>query len=179
MNDMDTLSGAVAKSCVVLSLLGPNLNDTIKNPSLYADMYKNNLFPLMRQHGVRRILAMGTLSISRPEDSWTFIRPVAVFFLRMFADMAYRNIINIASTFEADAGDLDWTIFRIAHIPGKSDEANWKKDREAGGETFVGWTGQKGWSFLTNRSIMARWLADAADGKADEWIGKMPAISRA
>ncbi|KAI3325690.1 NAD(P)-binding protein [Xylariaceae sp. AK1471] len=178
MSDGDALSRAVAKCSIVLSLLGPNIMDRMENQSLYADIYKDNVFPLMRKHGVRRILAMGTLSIQRPEDSWTFFQPMVLFFVRMMANGVYRNIINLANTFEHDAADLDWTIFRIAAIPGNSDEMSWKQDREDGGEPFVGWIGEKGWTSSIRRAALARWLVDAADGKADSWIGKMPAISR-
>ncbi|KAJ8104701.1 hypothetical protein ONZ43_g7724 [Nemania bipapillata] len=177
MNDVDALSRAVAQCSIVLSLLGPQITDRLENHSLYAEIYKNNLFPLMRKHGVRRILAMGTLSIQRPEDSWTFFQPMVVFFVRTFCNSVYRNVINVANTFEHDAGDLDWTIYRIAQIPGESDELSWKTDRE-GGEPFVGWIGENGWTNSIKRAALTRWLADAVDGKADTWIRKMPAVSR-
>ncbi|KAI0451204.1 NAD(P)-binding protein [Xylaria acuta] len=179
MNDMDALSDAVAKCSAITSLLGPKINDRIESPTLFADIYKTNIFPLMRKYNIRRILVMGTLSIQRPEDSWTLFQPMVVFFVRLMASGPYRNIINVAATFERDATDLDWTVFRIAQIPGGSDEGGWKNDREEdGGEPFVGWVGEKGWTSHVKRAVLTRWLADAADGKADEWIGKMPAISR-
>jgi hypothetical protein len=178
MSDVDALSSAVAKCSVILSLLGPNITGRMHSQSLFADIYKDNVFPLMRRHGVRRILAMGTLSIQRPEDSWTFFQPVVVFLVRMLANGAYRNIVNLAHTFERETADLDWTVFRIAAIPGKSDEMSWRQDREDGGEPFVGWIGEKGWTSSIKRAALARWLVDAAEGKADGWIGKMPAISR-
>ncbi|KAI0532946.1 hypothetical protein GGR58DRAFT_488487 [Xylaria digitata] len=178
INDTDALSRAVAKCPAIISLLGPKINDRIESPTLYVDMYKNNIFPLMRKHNVRRILAMGTVSIGRPEDSWTFLRPMIVLFVRLMASAAYQNIINVAATFEHEATDLDWTVYRIAHIPGDSDEESWKNDREEdGGRPFVGWIGQKGWKVYMKRAVLTRWLADAVEGKADEWIGKMPAIS--
>ncbi|KAI8948432.1 hypothetical protein F4801DRAFT_459297 [Xylaria longipes] len=177
MNDMDALSNAVTKCSTIISLLGPKINDHITSPTLYADIYKN-IFSLMRRHNVRRILAMGTISIQRPEDSWTLFQPFIAFFVRLVASVAYRNIINVAATFERDATDLDWTIYRIAHIPGDSDEESWKNDREEdSGEPFVGWVGEKGWTTHTKRAVLTRWLADAAHGKADGWIGRMPAIS--
>ncbi|KAI0468114.1 NAD(P)-binding protein [Xylaria cf. heliscus] len=178
MNDMDALSNAVAKCSAIISLLGPKIDDRIESPTLFADIYKDNIFPLMRKHNIRRILAMGTLSIQRPEDSWTLFQPIIVFLVRLTANGPYRNIINVAATFERDAGDLDWTIFRIARIPGDSDEGSWKNDREEeGAKPFVGWIGEKGWTTYIKRAALTRWLADAADGQADGWTGKMPAIS--
>ncbi|KAI0438863.1 NAD(P)-binding protein [Xylaria telfairii] len=178
MNDRETLSNAIAKCSTIISLLGPKINDRIESPTLFANIYKQNIFPLMRKHNIRRILAMGTLSIQRPEDSWTFFQPMVVFFVRLMASSVYNNIINVAATFEHDATDLDWTVFRIAQIPGDSDEGSWKNDREEdGGEPFVGWIGEKGWTTSVKRAVLTRWLADAADSKADAWVGKMPAIS--
>ncbi|KAI0118819.1 hypothetical protein GGR51DRAFT_497778 [Nemania sp. FL0031] len=170
IDDLDSLSRAIAQCSSVLSLLGPHLTDRIANSSLYADMYRN-IFTLMRQHGVRRILAMGTPSIQRPEDSWTIIQPIIVLFVRTLHSSVYRNIINVANAFERDATGLDWTVFRIGQILGESDELSWKADREAG-EPFVGQIGEKGWSLPLKRGLLARWLADAAAGRADDWIGK-------
>ncbi|KAF3003837.1 hypothetical protein E8E14_003355 [Neopestalotiopsis sp. 37M] len=176
ISDQKTLSTAMSRSSTVLSLLGPQISDRNIEPSLYADMYKNSIFPLMRQHGVRRILAMGTISIQRDEDHWTAFQFMVLGFMRLFAGAIYRNILNLADAFDRDAADLDWTVFRIAQIPGEPDEESWRRDRESG-RASAGWIGAKGWSSSVKRALLTRWLVDAAEGKADEWIGKMPAIS--
>lgn len=177
MHELAALSTAIAKSSLIISLLGPNLNDNNIDPALFASYYKSFVFPLMRQHGVRRIFAMGTLSIVRPEDRWTCFQPLAALFVRLYANNAYYNVLNIAATFDSEANDLQWTIFRIAHIPGDSDNTSWWEDREDS-ETFIGWVGETGWSGSQKRGALARWLVDAAEGGAAEWVGKMPAVSR-
>ncbi|KAL2810922.1 hypothetical protein BJX63DRAFT_422761 [Aspergillus granulosus] len=169
MDDLETLSTAIAQSRVIVSLLGPNIIDKNMSPTLFADIYRSSVFPLMRQHGVRRILAMGTISIFRPEDHWVLTRSAIVTFVRIFANQAYRNILNIADLFDNDADGLDWTVFRIAMIPGNSDEESWRKDREDG-EAFVGPVGAKGWTLSQTRSALARWLVVAAEGGAEQWI---------
>lgn len=176
MTDSNALSTAMAKSSVVLSLLGPSINDKNIDPTVLADIYKSSVFPTMHQHGVRRIFAMGTLSIKHPEDQWNFFHFIVLIFMRLFASAIYRYIHNVAEVFEEEGSGLDWTIFRIAQIPGESDEASWKKDRELG-ELFTGWVGEVGWSSSVARSGLARWLVDAVEGGADGWEGKMPAIS--
>lgn len=177
MDDLAALSTAVAQSSVIISLLGPQINSGSISPTLFADCYKSSVFPLMRQHGVSRIMAMGTLSIVRSEDRWSFLRFLMVLFVRLFINNIYRNILNIAEVFEKEAHGLDWTVYRIASIPGESDEASWRRDREDG-QTFVGWIGEKGWSVSQKRGALARWLVDAAEGGAVEWVGKMPAVSQ-
>lgn len=159
---------------MVVSLLGPNIKTRDVSPTLYSDFYRV-LFPMMRECGVHRILAMGTSSIRQPEDHWAFLPRFGALFLWLFINKPYSSVINIGTAFNEDADGLDWTIFRIAAIPGGSDETSWKKDRDAG-PVFSGWIGEKGWTFSTPRGALARWLVDAVEGKADKWIGKMPAI---
>ncbi|KAL2866903.1 RNA polymerase II mediator complex subunit MED27 domain-containing protein [Aspergillus lucknowensis] len=169
LDDFDALSTAIAECRLVISLLGPNVLDKKISPTLYQDFYKSSLFPLMRQHGVRRIFAMGTISIYRPEDHWTLSRSALVLVVRLFANGPYQDIVNIAKVFESDASDLDWTVYRIAMIPGGSDEESWRKDREDG-ETFVGAVGANGWTISQRRGALARWLVDGVEGGAEDWM---------
>jgi len=81
--------------------------------------------------------------------------PLVLRHMRFFARAMYRNILNVADPFENEVQDLDWKIFRIAAIPGKSDEESWRKDREEG-KLYVGPLGAKGWTMNTNRSLLAR-----------------------
>ncbi|KAL4799366.1 hypothetical protein BDV19DRAFT_310628 [Aspergillus venezuelensis] len=176
MDNLELLSDAIARSRMVISLLGPQLSDNIPT-TLYADIYRKSVFPLMREHGVRRILAMGTPSIPRPEDSWTFLSCFGIPLLRIFASPAYQNVRNIGVAFDHNAEGLDWTVYRISAIPGNDDEESWRIDREDG-EVFVGWVGKTGWTISQKRGSLARWLVDAAEGGAEEWVGKMPAVSK-
>ena len=59
MDDLAALSAAIAQSSVIISLLGPQINSGGISPTQYADYYKSSVFPLMRRHGVRGIMAMG------------------------------------------------------------------------------------------------------------------------
>lgn len=63
MDDPNALFTCVAQSSVVLLLLGPNINEGRINRTKYADFYKLSVIPQTRQHSVRRILAIGTISI--------------------------------------------------------------------------------------------------------------------
>lgn len=133
----------------------------------------------MRQHGVRRIFAMGTVSIVRPEDKSSLLRWAMVRGLRLFASGAWSNIIAIQEAFEDEEAtkDIDWTVFRIAAIPGESDAESWKKDREDG-TAYVGPLGGDGWSLSQKRSSLTRWITDAAESGAPDLIRQMPVVSR-
>lgn len=177
MENVSALSAAISQSCAIISILGPTIGNLNIAPTLYADIYRSSVFPLMREHSVRRILAMGTISIVQPEDQWSLRRTLAKLAVRTFVNIAYSNILAIASVFEQDANDLDWTVYRIGHIPGGKDESSWRTDRDDG-KTFVGWVGATGWSGSQRRGALARWLVAAAEGGANEWVRKMPAVSR-
>ncbi|KAH8900732.1 NAD(P)-binding protein [Thozetella sp. PMI_491] len=177
ISDSEALSNCISQCSAVISLLGPNIKDRNIEPTFFADYYTSTLFPAMRKHGVRRLLAMGTLSIMRPEDHFSFFHLIVVVFMRLLASSIYKNMQNLADAFSNKAQGIDWTVFRLTEIPGESDEASWQKDREDG-ELFTGWIGEKGWTRSMNRSAVARWLVDALEGGADAWVGKMPAVSR-
>jgi hypothetical protein len=132
----------------------------------------------MRTHGVRRIFAMGTISIPAESDSFSLSRLLLVGLVRGVANSAYSTITQVGQLFAKEAGEgIDWTIYRIAGIPGGSDEASWRADREDG-EVFEGFIGEEGWSLSQKRGALARWLVDAVEDGKEKWIGKMPLVSR-
>lgn len=173
MNDLEALFMAMSKASLVLSLLGPSITNKSIKPDLFATQYLSSVFPAMRKCGVRRIIAMGTISISRPDDRWTMFHKMVSIFMKLFAAAIYQNMQNIAKAFEEDAKDLDWTIFRIARIPGEADEENWRNDR--GGEIYAGPVGGKGWTTSIQRASLTKWIVDNMQSKA--WFSKMPALS--
>lgn len=177
MNDLNTFSTAIDGCSTIISHLGAQITDTHIAPSMYADIYRKTVVPAMRNHGVKRIFLMGTMAIQRPEDSWVLMTPLILTYMKLFARAVYHNILNVADLFENEVQDLDWTIFRIAAIPGESDAESWRKGREEG-KLYVGPLGAKGWTMNTNRSLLARWLVDSAESGAPEWVRKMPAVTR-
>lgn len=88
----------------------------------------------------------------------------------------HRNMQSLAYLFGKEDHGLDWTVFRIAQIPGESDENSWRQDREL--EMFTGRIGEKGWTTTLRRGALARWLVDGVEGKMDIWVHKMPGISQ-
>ncbi|KAF3007541.1 hypothetical protein E8E13_006476 [Curvularia kusanoi] len=176
-NDAHALSSAMHGCSTVISHLGAQITDSHISPSLYLDMYRNAIVPAMRKNGIKRIFLMGTMAIQKPEDGWTVMTPVILTYMKLFARPVLRNILDIADFFEQDATDLDWTIFRIASIPGDQDAESWRKGREES-ELYTGPVGKKGWTMNTNRSALARWLVDSAEDGAVEWVRKMPAVTR-
>ncbi|RYP24667.1 hypothetical protein DL765_000394 [Monosporascus sp. GIB2] len=180
IDDVEALSIAVAESSMILSLLGPNSTTSLTampDPSIYLDFY-SRLFPLMRQHGTKRIMAMSTPSAGQPEDRFHILMALVVLLVRFIAPKAYQTVQGIANVFKEQAQGLEWIVYRIAGIPGASDEEGWRKGRESGG-VHAGYVGDGTWGFTTNRSALARWLVDAVEDEEGirSWIGKLPAVS--
>lgn len=175
MIDADKLEVTVAESNVILSLLGPTTM-RFSGPSPYPGYY-STLFPLMRKHGVKRILAMSTVSVDDPQDGFSLLRWFLVSVVRILAGPAYRTVRGIAQVFREEADGLDWTVYRLAFIPGGHDEESWKKDREDW-PVHAGYVAKPGWQVYTKRGALARWLVDCAESGSSEWVGKMPAVSK-
>jgi hypothetical protein len=103
---------------------------------------------------------------------------VNIFIQRIFkllAPSAYQCMQSIARVFREEAQELDWTLFRITAIPGNADTESWAMDRVH--STYVGYVGDKGWKYWTNRSGLARWLVDTVEQGQGMWIGQLPAVS--
>ncbi|KAL0933170.1 NmrA family protein [Colletotrichum truncatum] len=180
LTDTEALSTALSECHTVISLIGPVPGGNSSTGREYADIYRTLLL-LMQKQGVRRIFAMGTISIYQPEDSQHLIRWLIVWLLRTLFNKAYQNIISIHNVFEQDreaTRDIDWTVYRLGIIRGSGDEiATWAQDREDE-KTYVGAVGAAGWSIVHKRAALARWLVEAAQTGATEWIGRTPAVSK-
>lgn len=179
MSDINALSNAVSNCNTIISFLGPAFHAKLARTTEYADYYRA-LFTLMREHGVRRIFAMGTISMHQDEDRSSFARFAIEWMVRIIANKPYHNVISIQRLFEDKEAtrDIDWTVFRICNISGAGEDKEvWARDGEDG-DIYVGPVGAAGWSHSQKRVRLARWLVDAAEDGATEWIGRMPAVSK-
>jgi hypothetical protein len=173
MDDTAALSSVIAKSFMILSFLGPN---SIRAPAPFPyPGYYSTIFPIMRQHGLKRIMAMSTVSVAEPGDGFSLLRYLLVLLVRLVVPAAYRAMLDIAKVFQEEANDLDWTLFRVAMIPGGHDEESWMKSRED--ITYAGYVGDKTWKYWVRRGALARWLVECAEGGQEQWVHKLPAVS--
>ncbi|KAF9870340.1 hypothetical protein CkaCkLH20_12187 [Colletotrichum karsti] len=180
MDDAEALSTALSECHTVVSLLGPNASTTLSTGTEYPDMYRTVL-SAMRRQGVRRIFAMGTVSIYQPEDETSILRWLMATLVRLAVHKAWLNFISIQKLFEGDreaTRDIDWTVYRIGFIQGGGEDAKtWAQERDDG-KTFAGPVGASGWGLSQKRAALTRWLVDVAETGAPELIGKMPAVSK-
>ncbi|KAI3550020.1 hypothetical protein CABS01_10464 [Colletotrichum abscissum] len=114
-------------------------------------------FPPHAQNDVKRILAMGTLSIT--EDSSSFTRLLQAILTRIIASTAYNAVIDLGHVFQEEADGLDRTLFHISFISGEPDEDSWRADREDQ-PTYAGYIAKPGWKAGMKRAALASWLFD-------------------
>ena len=109
--DENQIKAAVAGSDAVLSLLGPGTKAADTPPLVWG--YRN-IVAAMHQHDVRRLVALGTPSITDAADGkdWKFALTVKL--VSALQPAAYSAIVSIGQIVRES--DLDWTIVRVPFL---------------------------------------------------------------
>ncbi|KAH7119451.1 NmrA family protein [Dactylonectria estremocensis] len=173
MDDIERLGNAVSKASVVISLLGPN--GKVKGGEFPYPGYYSAIFPLMRRHSVKSILALATVSVEDTNDKSSFIRRALVTGVKYGFAAGYRTMVGIGRVFQEEAEALNWTVFRVGMVQGEHDEGSWKKDRDD--PIFAGQVGETGWTWYIRRGAMAKWLVDRIEDDDDVVGSRTPALS--
>lgn len=135
----------------------------------------SNIMNLMREHGVKRILAPCAGAANQEGDSFHLVAWLMVLIARVVFPELYSTARSIEKVFVEEGSGVEWTVYRVGHLEGGGDEESWKIGRED--EINVGSVGDKQWGIGTGRGALARWLVDCVEGEQDKWVGKMPAVS--
>ncbi|KXX79842.1 Flavin reductase (NADPH) [Madurella mycetomatis] len=192
-----SLSQALSRAHAVISFLGPSpqtVLDTLMSfayfgpPLPYPRYYAEDILPLMQTHGVRRILALSTLSAAvhdeddpRGEgDRFVLSRWLTKVLVRVMVPKAYWAMVGIARVFGGLRGqevDLDWTVFRVPMLLGGADDESWRREREERKGVYAGPIRPRVWKGVMGRARLARWCVDWLErGGNGEWKGRMPAV---
>lgn len=108
LDDAARISDAIAGSEAVLSLLGPGTNAADALPLTNGC---RNIVAAMHKHGVRRLVAVGTPSISDDTDGKDWKVGLLVKLIKRFQPTAYEVIVTIGRIVRESG--LDWTIVRL------------------------------------------------------------------
>lgn len=130
LDDAEQISAAVAGSEAVLSLLGPGTKAAEAPPLVTGT---RNIVAAMNAHGVRRLVATGTPSMSDPEDGKDWRVGLLVKMISRFQPVAYDAIVTIGRTVRESG--LDWTIVRLPFLSNgpRTDRINARQVGEKGG----------------------------------------------
>ncbi len=111
LTDTQAIVRAVKDAEAVISLLGPPSKDLGRvDVAPILDGYRN-VVAAMKTHGVRRLVALGTPSITDPADRREPAFSILVAVGKLIQPKAYRTMVGIGQIVRAS--DLDWTIIRV------------------------------------------------------------------
>jgi uncharacterized protein YbjT (DUF2867 family) len=159
LDDAQSISSAITGGDAVLSLLGPGTKADDVPPLLAG--YRN-IVAAMREHGVRRLVSIGTPSMRDETDGTDWKVDTLVRLIRRFQPAAYHAIVGIGQLIRES--ELDWTIVRVPFL----------RDGPCTAHIDVRRVGQKGRLRLTRASAAAFILAQVAD---PTYIHQAPFIS--
>ncbi|KAK2747545.1 hypothetical protein FQN57_002038 [Myotisia sp. PD_48] len=165
LSDESTLSAAIQGQDAILSAIGPSGIFTGFRNDLSGGY--RLILKLMRQHGVRRILAMSTVSEYDPRDSFAFSRSLAYWAVFCFARRPQKEILDITKVFREEGDDLDWTLYRVGNL---------LNSEEDGHVAVAGWVGVGDWSVSLERRDWANWLIQEVEREEPRWVHEMPVI---
>lgn len=112
LTDTQAIARAVKDAEAVISLLGPPSNQALGRVDVapILDGYRN-IVAAMETHGVRRLVALGTSSITDPTDRREPALSLLTAVGKRIRPTAYQTMVGIGQIVRAS--DLDWTIVRV------------------------------------------------------------------
>lgn len=171
LDDETNISKALEGVDVVVSALGPSTAPTkaVFYPSgkPLAQAY-SLIIRLMHKHHVPRIFALGTASITDPQDKFSLQFSILVNGVATVAHNAYRDVVAIGETIRTQGKDLDWTIVRA---PLLTDQDN--KD------VIAGYVGDGKTHTHLARVGFASFIVKEIQAVTPAWIKKAPLICSA
>ncbi len=159
LDDNLALEYAVRDADAVLSFLGPKGN--LKDSRLSDGM--KNIVAAMDKQGVKRIIALGTASISDKNDNYPLKFRLLVKMVKTIAPGAYSEIRALGSAIINS--QLDYTIARVSIL----------NNNPPTGKIKSGYYGKEITNLAISRADMAAFCI--AQIESDEFIKKAPAIS--
>ncbi|KAJ7138462.1 NAD-P-binding protein [Mycena crocata] len=168
LDEMDNLSKAMEGVDAVITALGPTGRKGPFYPSgtPIAAAY-SRILATMKEHGVRRLVALTTPSVRDSEDQFS----LPLVFLRTtfatFARNVVKDIIAVGQVIHTEGADLDWTIVRMALHSSDSETENC--------EVIAGYMGDGRTGPVSSRIGAAAFIIDELEKR--EWVGKAPILS--
>jgi len=165
LDDREALSSAIMGVDAVLSALGPSVSRGPMHPkgTPLARAY-SLIIELMIGHRVRRLLALGTPSITDPSDKFSLRMSIIVNGVATLARTAYEDVVAIGETIRTQGNDLDWTIVRVPLLSGANDK-----------NLVVGYVGDGKTGIWVTRAGFASFVVQELE--KNEWVKKAPLIT--
>ncbi|OBZ79697.1 hypothetical protein A0H81_00356 [Grifola frondosa] len=123
----------------VLSVLGPGLGHPSNTPLAHGYAL---IIEVMKKHDVKRLIALGTASITDEHDKFSLLFTLLINVVATFAHNAYKDIVAVGDTIRGQGDELDWTIVRVGLLTHSE-----KKD------VVAGYVGMKGTLYIDSLTI--------------------------
>ncbi|THH01538.1 hypothetical protein EW026_g1213 [Hermanssonia centrifuga] len=165
LTDRDTVGKALQGVDAVLSALGPPVKKGIFYPSdtPLAHAY-SVVIEVMKTHGVKRLIALGTASIKDDHDKHSIVFAALVSGVAIFAHNAYKDVVAIGELIRGQGVDLDSTIVRVPVLTNDAEKT-----------VVAGYIGDGKVKPKLSRAGFASFSLQQLT--SDEWAGKAPLIS--
>ncbi|KAF5377229.1 hypothetical protein D9615_006343 [Tricholomella constricta] len=167
LDDKEALMKAMEGVDVVLSALGPSVRKGPFHPSNtpLAHAY-SSVIEIMHQNGIKRLICLGTASITDPADKFSLAFSILVNGVATLARNAYNDVVAIGKNVRTQGADLDWTIVRVPVLTDKESE-----------EVIAGYVGDGKTGTFLSRAGFAAFVVGEIERK--QWIQKAPLICSA
>jgi hypothetical protein len=163
LDNETALRKAIAGQDVIISALGPS--SPLQPAALFAPAY-SRILKLMKAEGVRRIIALSTMSVYEPDDEPNFLRWLLVTGLWALSHKSWKCIVDVAKVFDTEGQDIDWTLFRVGFL------ADGPRRTVVDGNVGDGKVGM-----YLRRADIAEWTLAQAGASPPRFVRKKPAIS--
>ena len=118
----------------------------------------------MNKHNMKRIILLGTSSISDPKDKFSLIYKLLITGVRVAAYNAYQDIVAVGEVIRTKGDMLDWTIVRVPILTDKESE-----------EVVAGHVGDGKTGVYLSRKAYAAFTVHEVENI--EWVKEAPLIS--
>ena len=165
LTDSEKFSAALEGVHAVLSALGPAVKNGPFHPgnTPLANAYAL-LLTLMKQRNVKRLIALGTASMSDEHDRFSLEMAVLVSGVAIFAHNAYKDVVAIDKVVRAADLDVMWTIARVPLLTEKESR-----------EYIAGYIGDGRTRVRLSRAAFAAFVMQELE--ENQWCRKAPLIS--
>ncbi|KAH0838631.1 NAD(P)-binding protein [Lanmaoa asiatica] len=120
LDNETALSAAMENVDTVLSALGPKLSHgTYPSGEPLARAY-SLIIKVAVAHSVKRLIALGTPSITDPHDKSSLKWSLIVGGIKTLTPTVYSDIVGIGNTIRTEGDALDWTIVRVPFLTNSS-----------------------------------------------------------
>ena len=164
LDDEPALSAAVENVDAILSALGPKLSHGTYPKGEPLTRAHSLITRAMAVHSVKRLIALGTLSMTDPHDKQSLKWSLIVSGIKTLTPTVYSDVVGIGNIIRTEGDALDWTIVRVPFLTNSS-----SRDVVAG---YVG-DGKTG-TTLSRAGFAAFVLQELAK---NEWVKEAPLIT--